>query len=751
MGIIKSLSIFRFDLRLSPASAIKHLNSDSGEYEWESTDTDPQFSVKLRFPMRGWFMLEVALQHNQPSVVTKLYLDCGKGFSEEHVYSLPIKNGRVSKRLVFLPFGVKKIRLDPLESEGEFNIRHARLIWLTSAFAEERLLHRLINMHYRFREQDLKCVRREIKASAKEKGCPVRDHALQLYNQTFIKRPTRRGYQDWIECEEQNHHQQFALLSQQSQSGPLISILLPVYNTPEIFLRECLDSVITQRYQNWQLCIADDGSDKSHVRQVLDSYAAKDNRITVCYREENGHISAASNSALELVTGRYIALLDHDDCLSEFALSRVVDALNKNSAARLLYSDEDKIDADGFRFDPHFKPEWNYDLLLAQNYIAHLSVLDTDLVRGVGGFKTGVEGSQDHDLLLRCIAHLSPDEIVHIPHILYHWRSIEGSTASAANEKDYTSEAGLKAVSEYCRQYHPGASAEPGIVPNTYKVCWPVPEPAPLVSLLIPTRDNVEVLRCCVDAILQLTDYKSFEIIILNNQSSCEETLEYLERITTDPRVTVVNWDYPFNYSSINNFGVTKARGSVIGLLNNDIEPINPGWLTEMVSLVCRSDVGCVGAKLYYPNETIQHAGVILGIGGVAGHSHKYYERHEHGYFSRLRLVQELSAVTGACLLIRRSVYEEVGGLNEANLAVAFNDVDLCLKVRAAGYKNIWTPYAELYHHESVSRGADDSAKKRKRAKREAEYMRKQWGEQLYQDPAYNPNLTLVHEDFSLR
>ncbi|WP_417223681.1 glycosyltransferase [Amphritea sp.] len=723
-------------------------------YDWASISNDPHFLIRLLLPLRGWFMLEIYIQHNQPSANVKLYLDLGDGFSEETSFSLPLKNGRVTKRLVYLPFGLKKMRLDPLETKGLFTIRRANLIWLTPKFARQRLVSRLINMHYRYREQTVDSVWESIRADAEIKNIKPVEYALERYSETFTKRPVRRGYLEWIESEEclrRPSTDDVVMYSKRWAMLPLISILMPTYNTDIKFLKDCINSVRNQSYQNWQLCIADDASTDQTLQTVLDDYAEGDSRISVFYRDVNGHISAASNSALMLASGEYVALLDHDDCLAPDALYRVVEALNENPSAELLYSDEDKIDELGCRFDPHFKPKWNYDLLLGQNYISHLTVLKTDLVKKVGGFQAGVEGSQDHDLLLRCIPEIEAENIIHLPYILYHWRAIEGSTASAADQKDYTSQAGLKAIAQYCQTNIPGAEAELGQVANTYRVKWSLPASIPLVSLLIPTRDNVDILKCCVDAILAKTTYTNFEVIILDNQTSCPKALSYLDDITKDSRVRVIRWDQPFNYSSINNFGVTKANGSIIGLVNNDIEPINPDWLDEMVSHVCRPDVGCVGAKLYYPNETVQHAGVILGIGGVAGHSHKYFERHEHGYFSRLRLVQELSAVTAACLLVRRSVFDEVGGLNEKNLAIAFNDVDFCLKVRDAGYRNIWTPFAELYHHESVSRGADDSAKKRNRAQREAAYMRRQWGVTLDNDPAYNPNLTLVHEDFSLR
>lgn len=580
-----------------------------------------------------------------------------------------------------------------------------------------------------------------------------RDLALQHYARTFTKRRQARDYEEWIRTVEARKLESSAdsAFSADAQALPLISIVVPTYDTDVELLRACIDSVLAQSYTNWQLCIADDASPQPQVKACLQEYQARDSRIQVAFRKNNGHISAASNSALALAKGEYIALLDHDDTLAPHGLQRVVEAIAQNPQAQLLYSDEDKIDELGERFDPHFKPGWNPDLLLSQNYICHLTVLNAALVKRLGGFRLGVEGSQDHDLLLRCMPHLDTGNVVHIPEILYHWRAISGSTAQEGGAKSYAARAGLRAVADYLESERLDAVAEPGTAPNSYRVRWAIPQPAPLVSLLVPTRDGIDILKPCVGAILSRTDYPNFELLILDNQSRCEATLRFLEEVSaSDSRVSVHRWDHPFNYSAINNFGAGLARGEVIGLVNNDIEPINGDWLIEMVGQALRPEIGCVGAKLYYPNDTIQHGGVILGIGGVAGHSHKYFSRNEYGYFSRLHLVQNLSAVTAACLLLRKSVFEEVGGLDEENLAVAFNDVDLCLKVREAGYRNLWTPYAELYHHESVSRGADNTMAKRRRAQREAEYMRRRWGDLLDKDPAYNPNLTLVHEDFSL-
>jgi glycosyltransferase involved in cell wall biosynthesis len=527
---------------------------------------------------------------------------------------------------------------------------------------------------------------------------------------------------------------------------------MPTYNTDAQYLRECIDSVLIQSYPYWQLCIADDCSPKPHVMAILREYAAKDQRIKVCRREENGHISLASNSAIALASGDFIALLDHDDLLAKDALFFMAEAINQYPDGQVFYSDEDKIDLQGRRSDPHFKSDWNPDLFFAQNYVSHLGVYRTSLIKKIGGFRAGVEGSQDQDLLLRCLPHVRHDQIHHIPRVLYHWRMLEGSTALASGEKSYTTLAGIKALTDYFAEQGPGGiRVDAGVVPNTYRLYWPIPAQAPKVSLLIPTRDRCSLVEVAVRSILEKTSYPNYEIVILDNGSVEDETLQFFAEITQqDRRVKVLAYDYPFNYSAINNFGVSSTDGELVGLINNDIEVISPDWLTEMVSHAIRPDIGCVGAKLYYGNNLIQHAGVILGIGGVANHSHKMFPRHAFGYFARLVCPQNLSAVTAAVLLVKREIYQQVGGLNETALKVAFNDVDFCLKVREAGYRNLWTPYAELYHHESVSRGAEDTPEKQARFKVEVDYMMTVWQTQLAQDPYYNPNLTRTKDDFSI-
>lgn len=697
----------------------------------------------------GWYMAELKVS-SADAGSEAVVVAYAKGREEVARYALPLANAELVKRLVYIPRGTLALELVFPDATYDFQIESFRLAWGRGGFARARVARRLSGIHPEWNHLSSD----EIGRVLDQFGRGWAEKVLGPYEETFQRTTAGAGYKKW----RQQHPDLAAASAQVILQGlawqPLISVIMPVYNPVLENLTACLESICQQSYPNWQLCIADDASINPEVKQVLERFARADERVRVSFRAVNGHICVASNSALELAQGEYVAFVDHDDLLAPHALLYVAEAVNHTQDAAILYSDEDKVDEGGNFYDPHFKPNWNPELILAQNYVSHLGVFRRDLVESVGGFSCGVEGAQDHDLLLRCAAKLNEParHIVHIPKILYHWRASEGSTALAGSEKCYAAQAGLKAVNRFLESRKPGAYAENGHFPNTFRVHYPLPKPQPLVSLLVPTRNGVDILRPCVDAILARTDYRNFELIILDNQTDCAETLAYMQEVSNrDDRVRVVQWNYPFNYSALNNFGARHAKGSILGLVNNDIEPINSEWLSEMVIHVVRPDVGCVGAKLYYPNNKVQHGGVILGLGGVAGHSHKFADREAPGYFYRLMLTQNLSAVTGACLLVRKEVFEEVGGLEEEHLKIAFNDVDLCLKVREAGYQNIWTPHAEAYHHESVSRGKENTPEKQARFALEVAYMKQRWQQQLDNDPAYNPNLTRAFEDFSLR
>lgn len=558
-----------------------------------------------------------------------------------------------------------------------------------------------------------------------------------------------RHYARWLEGLEPSAGDIESLRAQHHPDGPLLSILMPVFDPCIDHLRCALESVSAQTYTRWELCICDDASRNPQVRELIESAAGRDTRIRVVLRPENTGIAGASAAALKLARGSHVVLLDHDDMLAPWALHFIVAALRKAPGARLLYSDEDKLDEMGRRCAPHFKPDWNPDLLHAVNYVGHLVAIERGLLEEIGGFRRGYDGSQDYDLILRCEARLSAEEVVHIPAILYHWRQSPGSTALDASAKRGAHAAGVAALRSRFAD-DAGVRVDSGPFPTTYRVSYPVPAPEPRVSILIPTRDGGDHLRRCVDGILERSTYASFEIILIDNQSREPQTLQYLEAVASHDKVRVIRYDHAFNYSAINNFAAREASGDVLLLLNDDIEVRSTGWLEELVSRLYAPGVGAVGAKLYYPDGTVQHGGVVLGLGGVAGHSHKFAAADAAGYFFRLVLPQTLSAVTGACLMVRRSDYLALGGLDEDNLPVAFNDVDFCLRLGERGLRCVWTPYAELTHHESLSRGSDETPLRKRAFEREKAYMRRRWAEVLARDPHYNRNLTLAREDFSL-
>ena len=559
-------------------------------------------------------------------------------------------------------------------------------------------------------------------------------------------------YQEWIRlCDTITEGDILAFRAEADklQNKPLISVIMPVFDPPKKFLVKAIESVLTQAYENWELCIADDASTKKFVRPLLETYARKDSRIKVTFRKKNGHISVASNSAIKLATGEFVAFLDHDDELRPHSLLEVAKVINQNPDAKLIYSDEDKIDEQGERYDPYFKPDWNPDLLLGQNYLCHLSVFEAVLLKKLKGLRKGYEGSQDWDLTLRFTEQIKDGCILHVPKILYHWRAITGSTALRVKEKTNVFDVTKKAIQECLKRRNIKAGV------SFHEKSWNYPkikylalqEESPSVSILIPTRDRIDLLDKCITSILATIDYKNIEIIIIDNESSEEPSRTYLDKIKKEKRVKILSISGEFNYSKLNNLVIEKARGEILLFLNNDIEAITKGWFEEMLSHAMRSGIGCVGAKLLYPDDRLQHGGVIVGLGGGAGHSHKFAHKGSRGYSGHLCLVRNVSAVTAACMMIRKEIYENAGGFDEKSFKVAFNDVDFCLRVEKLGCRNLWTPFAELVHYESASRGDDQSTiEKRIRSSREIVSLQNRWRLKSYRDPKYNPNLTMLSE-----
>ncbi len=571
-------------------------------------------------------------------------------------------------------------------------------------------------------------------------------------NQDRKEISTDPTYQSWISKNEPSPDElkAMAIESKSWSYRPKISLITPVYNTDRDLLIRCIESVLQQTYDQWELCFADGGSSQEYIGQIIKGYARRDSRIRSVFLSQNRGIAGNSNEALKLATGEYLGFLDHDDTLAPFALYEVVNLLNRDPAVDLAYSDEDKVPAAGEqRYEPYFKPEWSPDLFLSYNYVCHFAVIRKTLIDKVGGFREGYDGAQDYDLFLRVIQ--QTNRIRRIPKVLYHWRAVQGSAAANNLAKPHALYAARKAIGEYLSSRRLDAEVVDGKFPTSYRVKYRI-QGQPKVSIIIPTRDKAPLLKRCVSSILSRTEYSEFEILIVDNGSTEQETREYLRAIAEDRKIRVSSYDQPFNFSAINNFAARSTESDILVFLNNDTEVISPEWLSAMLEFAQREDVGAVGAKLFHYDETVQHGGVVLGLGGLADHAHRGFPRQSNGYLGRLNVIQNVSAVTAACMMMRRTVFDEVGGFEEA-LAYCYNDVDLCLKVREKGYLIVFTPYAELYHHESASGGSHDATPEwRERVTKEQAFIRNKWRDVLAAgDPYYSPNLTLEQYDFSPR
>lgn len=720
---------------------VNHLDTVDGGFI--TTGDDPQFAIQPGWNgiNPGWALLTVDFTASEENPRPILYAFAGADGSQ--VFTFPI-SGYIKgcvKRLIVLPAGVRSLRFDPTDRKGvrlqvnQLSVRNlGKLALIREGYsaldgAKRGTLMRAL-------------VRGDIRA-AKE---IIRNGVVGNYD--------KGEYGAWVEAYDTLAPQDIAQLRKLGDrlpAKPVISVLMPVYNPRPKYLRKALDSVLAQTYPHWELCIADDASTNPEVRQVLQEYVEKDKRIKVVFREVNGHISAASNSALEVVTGEFVALMDHDDAIPPHALYLVAEEINQHPDVDLIYTDEDKVDEDDRRHDPHFKTDWNKELFYSQNFVAHMGVYRTSIVRKIEGFRVGFEGSQDYDFVLRFLLHTTADHIRHIPHVLYHWRIFPGVTSFSTDNPDASVDTARRALVEYFEQVEPTSEVVPvSQFPGWWRIKRQPPAVLPRVSLIVPTRDRLNVLQVAVEGLLRETDYPDLEVIIVDNDSEEPATLAFFDSIKKDSRVKVLRVSGAFNFSALNNRAAEVATGSILGFINNDIEVIHRDWLTELVTQVSQANVGAAGAKLYYANDTIQHAGVVMGLYGVAAHGHRHFPRNTIGYFGRPMLVQNTSAVTAACMLVPKAVFEEVGGYDEVNLTVGYNDVDLCLKIRAAGYDIVFTPYAELYHLESVSRGENLTAAQIERDAKERAYMLSRWSAEIAHDPFYSPNLANTSEDYSL-
>jgi glycosyltransferase involved in cell wall biosynthesis len=706
-----------------------------------STGVDPQIFIQLteREQVPRWLRIRFRVQQVNTPLNPMLYAFASGEGNRWVEYRLPsIENG-VLDEIVLVPPGMNMLRLDPTNGPAVFRLTDLTLhevgrgellveAWSTDRRAVLRALgHRLLRR---------------------------RNRSRKFLMRAFDARRSGRGYEEWLSLFDQAGSAPFLPAHQASGAaatgtGPLISIVMPVFNPPERFLREAIRSVLAQTHQNWELVMSDDGSTERSVARVMAWAAHLDPRIRVIRSETQGGISTATNLAMVAVKGDYVAFMDHDDLLPPGSLATVAAEIQAHPGARLIYSDEDKVDDLGNRYDPFFKPEFDPDILLGQNMLNHLCVIHRQTLAEVGPLRSSLDGSQDHDLLLRVMRRIDRSAVRHIPEILYHWRRSRKPRSFSQQQQQQVVRARMAAVREHLKAVVPGAKADLAMA-GYIRIIWPLPDPAPKVSIIVPTRDRVALLRPCVESILAKTVYPDFEVIIVDNASTDPETLNFLASVSANARVRVLRHPGPFNFSEINNVAARQATGELLCFVNNDIEVTDGDWLREMASHGVRPDVGAVGAKLLYPDGHIQHAGVVVGLGGVAGHAFKSLVRNHPGYFGRLCVTHEVGAVTAACMLTKASSFWQVGGFDAENLAVAFNDVDYCLKLREAGQRIIMTPFACLIHAESASRGPDTEGPALQRFQGEIAYMQDRWADTLLADPFYSPNLSLVGHGYTL-
>ena len=749
-GLIERLPRWALPVRLMPGAGIDVLHAGRGEYR--ALSAEPRFTVDCgpQPLLSGWYLVETVLSHNngsrQAGLVASVVAVSGVDAVEHPTPVVLSGQGGVSE-VFWLPQHVAALDWVPTGAEGFFT--QAPL-----------LLHRIGALESRLRRlgrvlDDLRRQRRL--APARRAGLRWIDafcnlpHAYQcsaVLHNTLGQAGEPDGtvadeaYRAFIALNENVGRRQLATMRKQAAAGPVLTLtlMMPVEQPNHRHFGAALDAVLAQVYPHWELLLVGDFTADSQAEAMAAVYRAKDDRIKVLACGPEVGEAAPLNQALLVASGAFAGVLDQHDQLPPHALFMMASKLAGDPGLALLYSDHDSLNRHGVRQRPHFKPDWNPDLFHSQHYLGKLTLFRPEAALLLGGYRADYNGAASYDMLLRYVRSLPARAVGHIPAVLCHTRG---------RPHPDRHEAGKRALADVL-----GASAlgvEDGARPGLYRVRRAAPGAAPLVTIIIPTRDRIDILKTCIDSIVQRTAYTNWELLVIDNQSAETASLVYFAALQADPRIRVLRDESPFNYSALNNLAVRNANGTVLALLNNDVEVIDPDWLDEMVSHALRPEIGAVGAKLLYANGTVQHAGVVLGIGWVAGHAHKSLAGDAPGYTQRAVLTQNMSAVTGACLVVRKSAYLEVGGLNETALAVAFNDIDFCLKLTAAGYRNLFTPFARLYHHESISRGQDDTPAKRGQLQREYDYMRNTWGQRLRRDPAYSPNLTQQYEDFSVR
>jgi GT2 family glycosyltransferase len=699
------------------------------------------YGVNARLP-KGWYMLEINVRAEAAQVKGHVIVK-GLHLPYERI-DIAASSRRLTKRLIRLNERARiDISLDFRNAtEG---IENFRLVRVTRRFSRSRMLKKLQALHPKYRLSSFQ-------DHPKGARPATRDWRLlwQDYCNLFDQSAELATYPEWIERFEVLADETRAAVEDRLRSfrsRPLITIVMTPSETGTnaALLETTLRAIVTQNYPHWEMRILSSFAPGEPLHALLMSYAKADPRVHVISAAKANTTESLPVDYLDNINGEWITFVQQNDALAEHALFHAVETINQYPDTRLIYSDEDHVDSQHQRSEPHFKCEWNIDLFRSQDMFGNLGLYRTTLFKDVGGLHTGFGAAARYGLTLRCVERCSTTQIRHIARILYH-KHREGLSASAGLlTNPVEREAGRLELAGHLARMR--IAAEAITTAHGYRVRYPLPDDAPLVSLIIPTRNGLTLLRRCIESIVAKTTYKNYEIIVVDNGSDDIDTIGYLDDLARSENVHVLRDDRPFNYSALNNLAVKEAHGPIIGLVNNDIEVISPEWLTEMVSQIARPEVGVVGAKLLYSDDTVQHAGVIMGLNGAADHLHRGLHRQSAGYQSRAMLIQSFSAVTAACLLVKKELYVGLGGLNESTLTVAFNDIDFCLRVNEAGYSVLWTPYAELYHHESASRGEDDTLEKQERANREATYMFSRWSSFIAFDPAYNSNLCLEHSD----
>ena len=702
-----------------------------------SINGDTNFILELKKPSKYMKISIDVASENLGNTICIYYRSKKESFSEDK--TVRFKSNSLEKGFIIHNELISHLRLDGIDGNGEFDINFFEVKNLSNI---QFKFEKKINTAKKIKEQINKnpLLINKFLTNIKKQG--LRETLNQVRAKLYQSERMKYLYLKPILTNTIKEE----ILS--FAEKPLVSIIMPVYNVDPKWLDLAIKSVENQWYENWELCIADDKSTNEETIQYLKSI--NNPKIKVKFLDTNLNISGASNAALDLASGEYIALLDNDDEITSDALYEVVKVINQTNAD-FIYSDEDFMTIKNECVNPHFKPDFSPDLLLSHNYITHFTTFKKDLLEKTGNFNSDFDGAQDYDLFLR-LTEIS-EKIYHIPKVLYHWRMLETSTSSNSEVKPEALNRGKKLLEKTLHRRNILGIIENANLNHYFKIKYEILN-NPLVSIVIPFKDMPELLKMCIESILDKTTYKNFEVIGISNNSTEIETFNEMKRLSNlDNRIKFYEYNYPFNYSAVNNYAVNNhANGEHILLLNNDIEIINPEWLENMLGYSQQDRVGCVGAKLYYPNDLIQHAGIIIGLGGYAAHSHRLYNRTDYGYFNRLNIVQNLSAVTGACLMVKKSIYQSLNGLDEENFKIAYNDVDFCLRVKDEGYLNIFTPFAEAYHHESISRGYEDTPEKIKRFDNEKDALSKIHKEILADgDPFYNINLTLDNENFGLK